>query len=470
MDKITQLRMVLSQLPSKQALALAHGVELQRALRKDGLPSEPVLEGLRPLLREHKPARVPTLCRLICTGIEEFLTDATDDPRIDGLIPRSSIPAWWSAVSHIAPAEIETLQVKLRDLLVADTPPSLEAIQQEAHQAAIGWCAAITAELAKSKPDIVLRKLLRGALPQDVDNIGHMLMVAQPLTASMKALTRILGRLNAIEGKLITDLAPDCITLLKQQYQALSESHGMDARFLALAVLDRLAQPRQIMRLGRALSWKPNDTLVASTEFSCIGARLIGDVERLARKLLLQISPRGPLPAADELGVALSHYLTESEGVLSEIGLRRDSPWGIAILKTRTDLADALNADFLDRFAEQALAIMPMIPRKGPNLETAPTRQACQQARDAAGFLKLLVQRGQRHGFAKSALETIESIGESIEERIEFLCEAARQNPGAAPVIEAQARAAAELCEELFDDGRGPGLVRQVTTALRASA
>jgi hypothetical protein len=75
-------------------------------------------------------------------------------------------------------------------------------------------------------------------------------MVAQPLTASIKALSRILARLNVIEGKVITDLSPDCITLLKQQDMTLSESHGMDARFLALAVLNRLAQPRQITRFS----------------------------------------------------------------------------------------------------------------------------------------------------------------------------------------------------------------------------
>ena len=57
----------------------------------------------------------------------------------------------------------------------------------------------------------------------------------------------------------------------------------MDARFLPLAALNRLMQPRQILRLGRALSWKPNDSLVANTELFCVGARLIGEVERLAR-------------------------------------------------------------------------------------------------------------------------------------------------------------------------------------------
>ena len=124
----------------------------------------------------------------------------------------------------------------------------------------------------------------------------------------------------------------------------------------------------------------------------------------------------------------------------------------------------------ISAFAEQALAVMPMIPRKGPNLESAPTRQVRSDAHDAVCFLKMLVQRGQRHGFAKASLETIESLGDSIDERIEFLCEAARQNPDAAPVIEAQAKAAAELCDELYDDGRGPGFVRKVISALRASA
>ena len=473
MDKAAQLQSVLGRLSPQQATALARTVELNRALGREAeeMPGELILEALRPTLRQVKPPRVPSLQRLICAGFEEFLTDRNDDPRLEGLIPRASIPRWWQAVALVAGDEIRALDRRLHEQLAAPAP-HLETLQNDAWEAAARWSAQLGAELAKAKPPLALRKLLPELIARDVDVIAHVLPIARPLQTTMKTLQRVAQRLGLLEERRVTDLVPDCITLLKKEYLALSESHGMDARFLALAVLNRLQHSHQILRFGRALSWKPNDSLVANTELFCVGARLIGEVERAARVLLLQMPRRGPLPSPAALGAALVHYLDESEGVLSEIGVRRDSPWGIALLRSRTDVADALDEVFLKRFAALILALLPQVehPGRGPDLSAAPSRETINLAREAAGFLKLLTLRGERHGFAKTAHEAIEALAEEIDDGIEDLCDAAPLAPESAAVIEAQARATAELCDELFDDDRSTQLMRRVTAALRAPA
>jgi hypothetical protein len=473
MDKATQLQTVLGRLSPPQAMELARTVEFNRAMGREAeaMPSLPILEALRPMLRIAKPPRVPTLQRLICAGFEDFLTDRDDDPRLEGLVPRSSLPRWWQAIGTIAGDEVHAFETRLRDQL-GTAVPHLETLQHEAWEAAARWTAAIGAELTKSKPPLALRKLLPELVAHDIDIIAHVLTVAKPLNASMKTLLRVSARLSLFEDRRITDLAPDCITLLKKEYLALSESHGMDARFLALAVLNRLQHSHQILRLGRALSWKSTDTLVANTEFYSVGARLIGEVERSARVILLQMPRRGPLPPPRALGNALVHYLDESEGVLSEIGVRRDSPWGIAILKSRTDVADALDETFLARFAALVLALLPQRahPGHGPDLSAPPSREAVHLANEAAHFLKLLTLRGERHGFAKTAHEAITALDEEIDDRIGDLCEAIRTAPDRVAVIEAQARAVAELYGELFDDERSTALMRQITLALHAPA
>jgi hypothetical protein len=473
MDKAAQLQTVLGRLAPPQAMALAQAVELDRALGRasEAMPSEAILDALRPLLRTAKPPRVPTLQRLICSGFDDFLTDRDDDPRLDGLIPRSSLSRWWQAVAMIAGEEVKVFETRLHEQLSAPVP-HLETLQHEAWEAAARWSQALAVELAKAKPPPALRKLLPELVARDVDVIAHMLTVAKPLGATMKTLLRVAARLGRLDGRRITDLAPDCITLLKKDYLALSESHGMDARFLALAVLNRLHHAHQILRLGRALSWKSNDTLVANTEFHSVGARLIGEIERAAHVLLLQMPRRGPLPSPQALGTALAHYLDESEGVLSEIGVRRDSPWGIAILRTRTDVADALDETFLDRFATLILALLPRVehPGHGPDLSAPPSRATIDLANEAARFLKLLTHRGERHGFAKTAHEAIAALVEEIDDRIIDLCEAVRTAPDRVAVIEAQARAVAELYGELFDDERSTALMRQITIALHAPA
>lgn len=473
MDKVTQLQTALGRLPLKQAIELARTVELARALGREteAMPSASILDALRPTLRLTKPPRVPSLQRLICAGFEDFLTDRDDDPRLEGLIPRASIPRWWQAVALIAGGEVQVLEARLREQLVAPVP-KLEPLQSEAWEAAARWSASLGLELAKPKPLQDLSKLLPELVARDVDVIAHVLTIAQPLTTAMKTLQRVGARLGLLEGRRITDLVPDCITLLKKEYLALSESHGMDARFLALAVLNRLQHSHQILRLGGALSGKPNDSLVANTEFFCVGARLIGEVERSARALLSQMPRRGPLPSPRALGTAFIHYLDESEGVLSEIGVRRDSPWGMAILRTRTDVADALDEGFLDRIGALILALLPRVEHfgHGPDLSTAPQRETMALASEAGGFLKLLTQRGERHGFAKPAHDAIEALAEEIDHRINDLCEAAPLAPERAAVIEAQARATAELCGELFDDDRSTRLMRRVSAALHAPA
>jgi hypothetical protein len=473
MDKAAQLQTVLGRLSPQQATELARTVELTRALGREveAMPSAPILDALRPALRLAKPPRIPSLQRLICTGFEDFLTDRNDDPRLEGLIPRASIPRWWQAVALIAGSEVQALEARLREQLTAPAP-HIEALQNEAWEAAVRWSTALGAELAKPKPPLALRKLLPELVARDVDVIAHVLAIARPLNTTMKTLQRVAYRLNLLEERQVTDLVPDCITLLKKEYLALSETHGMDARFLALGVLNRLQHSHQILRFGRALSWKPNDTLVANTELFCVGARLIGEVERSARVLLLQMPRRGPLSSPGQLGAALVHYLDESEGVLREIGVRRDSPWGMAILRTRTDVADALDENFLGRFVALVLALLPQAehPARGPDLSAAPSRETITLAREAAGFLKLLTQRGERHGFAKPAHEAIEALAEEIDDRIDDLCDAAPLAIASAAVIEAQARATAELCDELFDDDRSTQLMRRVTAALRAPA
>ncbi|HWE76364.1 MAG TPA: hypothetical protein VG328_24595 [Stellaceae bacterium] len=473
MDKAAQLQTVLGRLSSPQAAELARAVELDRALGRvvESMPSEAILEALRPMLRIAKPPRVPTLQRLICVGFEDFLTDHDDDPRLEGLIPRASLSRWWQAIEMIAGDEVRAFETRLREQLGA-VAPHLETLQHEAWEAAARWSAAVVAELANSKPPLALRKLLPAPAARDVDVIAHVLAIAKPLNAAMKTLLRISARLNLLEERRITDLAPDCITLLKKEYLALSESHGMDARFLALAVLNRLQHSHQILRLGRALSWKPNDTLVANTEFFCVGARLIGEVERDARAILLQMPRRGPLPSPHALGASLVHYLDESEGVLKEIGVRRDSPWGIALLKSRTNIADALDESFLDRCAALILALLPQVeyPGHGPDLSAPPSRATIGLANEAASFLKLLTQRGERHGFAKTAHEAINTLAEEVDARISDLCGTVRTTPDRAAVIEAQARAVAELYGELFDHERSTVLMRQITLALHAPA
>lgn len=470
MGKSEQLRETLNRLSVKQATALARAVELQRTLGQETVPTDLVLEGVRPKLRDARPQRIPTICRLVCTGFEEFISDRQDEPRIEGLIPRQAIKHWWSAVLHVAGKEVASLEQRLKSLLAVKPPASLDAITEEVREAACGWAAKIVAELGKPKPDPALRKLLPGACADDARAIARVLPLATAIAASVSALTRLLLRLDLMDGRRITDLPPAGITLLKQHYTTLSESHGLDARFLALAVMNRLVRHSQILRLGRALSGTSNENLVANTEFASVGARVIGDVQRLARQIVNLTAARAKMPDAETLAQHVVQYMDESEALVSEFGFRRGSAWGDAILRTRADLASSLDRDYLEHYAATMLEVLPQSEDGRPDPAAAPARETIAKAFAAARLLELLSQRGQRHGFAQAARETLNAFSVGIDQRAATLLKILARDPAHRETIKAQISAAAGLCDEVLDDGRGNLLLRRLNSALRPRA
>src|ERR1019366_4882644 len=104
---------------------------------------------------------------------------------------------------------------------------------------------------------------------------------------------------------------------------------------------------------------------IANTEFAYVGGRLIGDLQRMTREIVAMIAHRHKLPPPEELSRNISHYMEEAEALLNELGFRRDSVWGEAILQTRNDLGAVLHEKLFQRFGQSILAIMPLAPCDG---------------------------------------------------------------------------------------------------------
>jgi hypothetical protein len=477
MDKAQQLSAALGRLGERESLALARAVELARVRRKEELPTDMVLAALRPRLQAAKAARIPNLRRLIVGLIAPFLSDREHEPRIPGIIARASIVAWWRALERIAGPEIIMLEDRLAALVMADQLDATEDLAREAQEQAAGWTKYLGAELAKPKADAALRKLFpRPGVITDVGAIAKILGMADLLGAAFAGIDRILRASARLDGQGIAEFTPEAVTAAKNHYRAISEAHGMDACYLPLALLNRLRQPSHILRLGRALSWKPNDSLLKDTEFGVIGERLILDLQTASSDIVAMIGGRGQMPDIARLAAAITAYMDEAEGLLGEFGFRRDSAWGEAILNTRVALSDAIGRDLPQRIGQQSVLgkILPVQRRSGgsrglsaePEL-VVPSAEAVEEANAAARFLILLAQRGTRHGFGQSAREAIDELGTEIESRAATLIDAAREAPGD-PAIEAQMIAAVAVLGMLFDDGRANILSRRLRIAATA--
>jgi hypothetical protein len=468
MDETAQLRELLERLSVREALVLARAVELSRTQRQERLPTDLVLSGLRPTLQGARAARVPNLRRLVARAFEPFLTDGDDKPRIPGLIPRTSILPWWDALAQLVGNEIGALESRLAALVEAGANAAIDALAREAQAEAAAWTTMLVAELGRPQGNAVLRRLLpRPALVGDVTAMASFLALAEPLAAALAAIDEILFASGKLAGRRIIELTPDAVTVAKQHYLGLSETHGMDCRYLALALLNRLEQPWHILRLGRALSWKPNDSLLRDTEFGVVGERLIHLLEQSVGDIAALIRRHDELPDFATLGAAIAAYMDELEGLLGEFGFRRDNGWGEAILETRATLASSLSSHWLARVAGEAVLhrILPRQrrgARRGGNEPElgAPSKAAVLAALEAARLLIMLAQRGARHGLGQ-AREVVDALGAEIERRAATLLDLLRQVPGHAG-IEAQITAAAAVMDILRDDGGGAVLIRRM--------
>lgn len=479
MDKAAQLGEVLGRLSAQEAVALARAVELSRVRGTEALPTDLVLNALRPRLREAQAPRIPTLRRLVCFAFDHFLTDTEDEPRVPGRVARAAIAPWWTALQRIGGPEIRALEASLAERFADGAPGETDDLARAAWSEAAGWTKSLVEELGKPHPDAAVRQLFpRAGLVADLGVIAALLALGELLGAAFDAIDPVLAGAQKLDGRQITELTPEAVTVAKQHYLAISEAHGMDSGLLALGLLNRLRRPWHILRLARAMSWKQNDALLRQTEFGAVGERLIIGLANGAREIVTLAGSRGGAIDLARIAAAIVDYMEDAEGLLGEFGFRRDSDWGEAILQTRVAVSDAIGRDFLGRVADQMLArILPLERRAGaprgtsadPDLRELPSDAAIADANAAARLLVLLLHRGSRHGFGQPARDTIDTLSTELEKRTRDLLDALRQRPGH-PVIEAQIGGAAQILDILFEDGRGSTVARRMRLARQATA
>jgi hypothetical protein len=470
-DKANRLKQLLSSLSGRQAAAVASGVETERVLGRETLPSETILAALRPQLREAGAKRVPTLCRLACNMFEDFLSDRCDDPRPPGVIARDAIDPWWRALQHVAGPEIREFEAELKQLVARGDEAGIAVLAETMARAARGWTEGVLAELGKPRADPALRRLFGDPLLLvDLQEIARVLPVGSAVKSGIDAVIRVAGQNGEAQGRRLADLGPATVTEAKRQYLRLSDAFGVDARYFALGLLNKLERGWAILRLGRALSWKANDAMVRDTEFGIIGERLIADLQHQARDIVALTETSDAMRKLAQLKAWLADYIEDAEGLLGEFGFRRDNAWGEAILKTRAEIARAIGAN-LARIGDTVLAVLPQAQRAGarrtlavPDLTRAPDPATTAAALDGARLLFFLLQRGSRHGFGVAARETVEHIAGEIERRSTQLLDELRATPRN-PMIPAQIEAVRQVADSLFEDGRGEVLARRLHNA-----
>jgi len=420
---------------------------------------EPELPSATPAAAAPRPngPRVPTLCRLVCQAFEAFLSDRPDDPHVPGLIPRTMIGPWWNAITALCADELVRFEVKLKTIIGTGEFEEADPLAVDLQKAAIGWNRRVLAAIDQPASHPAIAAVAADPLlVDDIREIARILPIA-PLLKSQLALTfSLLAEDGQMEGRRIYDLSGDTIAMLRQQYARFAERAGADAAYFALAVLNRMLRPWQILLVGRALAWQPHEAGSRYAEFDVVARRLMLELKRMAREIAALAHHddlAGFMPVIKSM---TAHYFDEVNGMIGTFGPAftggGDASWN-TLTETRAVLTAAFGRAFIDRVAALVL--------RADESDGAP-------AIPAAEFLAIIVENGPLYGFAGEARDCRERLGREVETKAGAIIATLQTTPS--PGNQTQAYAMLRVAEIMFKDAQGRQLARNLRMARQTSA
>ncbi len=416
-------------------------------------------EAATPPARKFYPPRVPTLCRLTCQGFEMFFSDRADDPRMPGLIPRAIIAPWWNGVTALCGAEMEKYERRLKTLIGTGEFNEADQLAVELQKQAVGWTNRLLAELDMAECSKSLKQEFENPLLiADLREIARILPLSAALKSQLNLACSLLDEAEQMEGQRILDLTPDTVAMLKGQYSSFAETCGPEARYLALALMNRMARPWQILMLARSLAWRPNDPASPYAEFDTIASRLVLELQRLAHEMI-NLSKSAEL-AREMAGLQAlaARYLDIAVGVAGILSLPADSPWAEAIADSHQRLAAAFDRPFLDRVAAVVL-----------DAERLADPESVETATAGARFLAQLLEHGGRFGLDGAARDATSDLARRIGDASQSLIQAMRSASNYS-LFNAQLQVLLTVTEIIFKDGPGAQLARRLRMARQSSA
>jgi len=419
----------------------------------------PTLDQAAPPARKYYPPRVPTLCRLTCQGFEMFFSDRADDPRMPGLIPRAIIGPWWNGVTALCAPEMEKYERRLKTIIGTGEFSDADQLAVELQKRAIDWTNRLLDELDRADGDKSLKQAFENPLlVSDLREIARILPLSAMLKSHLNLACSLLDEADQMEGLRILDLSPDTVAMLKSQYLSFAESSGNDARYFALALVNRMVRPWQILMLGRALSWLPGDAGTRHAEFDAVAQRLVMELQRMGSEMAGFAKSTEPAPDMARLQTLTSRYLDEAEGMEGILALAAQSPWSRSMRETHRNLAAAFSRDFLGRISRVVF-----------DAERKPGPDSADAAQSGAYFLALLLEHGARFGLYESAREAADDLAQRLGTTAQNLIEAKRSAPGFSQ-FDVHLQAMLRVTEIVFKDGPGALLARSMRMARQSSA
>jgi hypothetical protein len=396
------------------------------------------------------PSRTYTLKELVCLGVEPFVTDEALAAAVPGRIPRTSIDPWWEAMVRMGVEGMDKLEAELA--AAYEKKEDIAAFARDARRKVSLWSDKFMEKLGKGKTLVPeLRAMFKENHVRDhVAEITSIMRCCEPV---LVALARIApaGRVHEFTEAAAAQARP--------VYLAAAAKMGGDARYLALALLNRFDKPWQMMRLATALGWtRAAGAASRPPEMTVLCERLIPALVEAANATKASTAQK-TLTAGEadfaEVRRLVTRYAQIAEALAVEVDFRKDSAWGAQIIKSREAMRSAFDVERLDIMESIIVGFMPSVLEAG----APPAEPAISHAISAARLLMAVAHHGQRHGFSSDASVLIGKLGKELERLTEMLLTKPHGH-------EKQLDGAVKVLSILFPDVRTQALARRVDQAL----
>jgi hypothetical protein len=331
---VERLRDFLRELsPGARSLLIG---ELERSLLRgeEVVGADLVLQELRRIVREQRDTapRIEDSARLLFKPLEPFLVDDRGDHKHPGRIARSSLDALWNWIR--------------RDLL-----PDADALAGEVSEAMVAGDQAKTERLARMFQDRVAAAIESNFNSDDQDGKVRRRVLQQIGTprageelAALKAALKgrdVLATLSARLPLQIGNLTHSQLDECKALIESAAARDGELFLYALLTVMNRMAAPWQLIRLGVKAAGSDTAARVAETNYGVAVNIVLAELERMVAELREDLrSGQGVA-----VGALLKTIHDSARGLRTELAMPVDSTWGRALAAQRTHISDILRTE-----------------------------------------------------------------------------------------------------------------------------
>jgi hypothetical protein len=435
-----RLRDYLAQLPPQSQALLMR--EFERAIERgeDMAVANFVLEQLRKVARgteeddETRP-RTDDPARLLYGPLEPFLVESNFPVRIGQIRRASLLPIWQWLGRDGAPEATRAFEAALAEVRESGSTAGFEAATRKFQLAAADAIINVATPVAGDDRQRSLTRIGPPNVVEDLLSVGGVLRARETLDTLG---SRMPAQMRVFSEAQIASVGSALNVPSLQTPQLLP--------FALSLIMQRLAQPWQIIRLAIKMAASDDELRVAATPYGIAVTIALHDLSFLTACLRTDIR-RGHF---DNVGEPLKILHDGVRGLRTELDLRNDSAWGRQLTAIRAEISNALRSE-IESVPGRVRRILRQ--RADKDIAAAPKIDAAEVEEIAAliDFVAVCRTYASELAINEVTLRTYSDLQHYVERSTESLVQALRGgDPQARAFRQTQAKAAIRFCEILF--------------------